>query len=259
MPISIHVPSISMADRGQLMLTLQYIKHSPNFAIYYPNLDGLTIHVGSLLPTIALPTSGQISWNPNQGLQVISDTGILGVQSPAMGLVHEIAHVIFGHNEAQATAFETRVARDLGEPTRANYGSIGNEVRVYNSTQHTDNGEWKSYEQSGATKTSGNYDGSTNAPNMGWGYIPPPPGAPKGWTFPSSPFGMDSNGNLHDASYWQIPPGGQKSVPNNVDTEILEFYLTQEDPAPIAALPIEPTDAQHVAPQIIGLPELAPY
>ncbi|EEF26761.1 conserved hypothetical protein, partial [Ricinus communis] len=76
-----------------------------------------------------MPGSGQLMWNPTQGLQVISETGILGVQSPAMGMVHEIAHVIFGADEAQATLFETRVARELGEPVRANYNATGSDVK----------------------------------------------------------------------------------------------------------------------------------
>lgn len=257
MDVLIHTPKITPTGVSQLVLTLQYIKQSPNFALFYSNMDGMTINIGNL-PTTALPMSGQVNWNPYQGLQVISDTGILGVQSAAMGLVHEIAHVIFGHNEAQATAFETLVARDLGEPTRANYGATGSEVRVQNVTQHTDNGQWKALDQGGATKIGGNYDGSTNAPSMGIGYIPTPPGFP--WTPPlMSTYSWDSNGNLVDKSHWQLPPDGQKFVPNNFDTEILEFHLTQEDSATVAALPIELTDAQHVAAEIVGVPESAHY
>ncbi|WP_175016817.1 hypothetical protein [Massilia sp. YMA4] len=258
MDVHIQTPKITPTGMSQLVLALQYIKQSPNFALFYPNMDGITVNIGNL-PTTALPLSGQVNWNPSQGLQVISDTGILGVQSPAMGLVHEIAHVIFGHNEAQATAFETRVALDLGEPTRANYGATGSEVRVQNVTQHTDNGQWKAVDQGGATKTGATYDGSTNAPNMGLGYIPTPPGFP--WTFSPTvtTFSWDIKGNLVDKSHWQLPPDGQQFVPNKFDAEFLEFHLGQEDSATVAALPIELTDAQHDAAQIIGVPESAHY
>ena len=83
---SIATPGISHADSSQLTLTLEYIKKSPNMAMFYQYMDGLTMHVGANVDTIALPQSGQIMWNPYQGLQVISADGILGVQSAAMGL-----------------------------------------------------------------------------------------------------------------------------------------------------------------------------
>ncbi|WP_373991308.1 hypothetical protein [Duganella sp. BuS-21] len=197
-------------------------------------------------------------WNPNQGLQVISDTGVLGVQSPAMGLAHEIAHVIFGHDEAQATAFETRVALELGEPVRANYNAIGSDVKVQNSTQHTDNGTWKTFEKGGWTKVGGTYDGSSNAPGMGNGFPMPPPNAPTGWGYATSFFSMDSKGNLHDASYLIILDP-EKSEPNDFDTKILETYLAQNEPAPIAASPIEHNDATFIEAHIVGVHELVHY
>lgn len=258
MSIVVHTPNITSADMSQLTLALQYIKQSPNFSMFYQNLDGLTFHVGPNVATIALPQSGQLMWNPTQGLQVVSDTGILGVQSPAMGLVHEIAHLIFGHNEAQATAFETRVAHDLGEPVRANYNATGSDVRVRNSTQHTDNGHWTTFEKVGGMKTGGLYDGSSNAPIMGNGYPAPPPNAPIGWGFASPWYSQDSKGDLHDASYWKVPDQ-QRSVPNNFDTNILEFHSAQKDSAPVAAPPIEHNDAHPVTVQIVGVHESAHY
>lgn len=254
MPFYIQTPNIKTADMAQLTLTLDYIKHSPTFSMFYGNISGTTLHVDSAVSTIALPLSGQIMWNPYQGLQVISDTGILGVQSPAMGLVHEFAHVIFGHDEAQATAFETTIARELGEPTRANYNAIGSDVRVQNSTQHTDNGHWTTYERAGLKKVGGLYDGSTAAPSMGIGYPPPPPHAPSGWGFSSSYYSMDSNYTLRDASYIQYPDQ-QRSGASNLDAEILQFHLGQEDSAAVAASPIEHTDTHFIAAHIVGLHE----
>lgn len=261
MDVVIHTPQITSTGAQQLTLALEYAKHSPTFSFYYQYANGTTIYVGSNLPTIELPTSGQVSWNPTLGLQVISDSGVLGVQSSAMGLIHELIHKIFGYNEAQATALESVVARELGEPTRANYGAIGEDVKLQNVTQHTDNGQWKTYEKGGATKVGVSYDGSTTAPSMGWGYIPPPPGAPKSWIYnsPSTKFSFDSNGDLRDASYLEFPPYNQKFVPNDVDTKILEFHLAQEHSAPFTPLAIEHTDAHHVVAQIVGLPESAHY
>lgn len=261
MDVIIHTPQITSTGFQQLTLGLEYLKQSPTFAMFYPNLNGRTIYVGSNLPTVEMPITGQISWNPTLGMQVISDSGVLGVQSPAMAIAHEFAHSVFGHNEAQATAFETAVARELGEPTRANYGAVGDDVKLLNVTQHTDNGQWKTYEKGGVTKIGGSYDGSTTAPPMGWGYIPPPPGAPHGWIYnsPLTKFSVDSNGNLRDASYLQFPPYEQKFVPNDVDAKILEFHFAQEDSAPATALAIEHTDAHHVAAQIVGVAESAHY
>lgn len=225
--------------------------------MFYQFLDGLTFHVGSNVETMALPQSGQLMWNPTQGLQVISDTGVLGVQSPAMGLVHEIAHVIFGHDEAQATAFETLVARDLREPVRANYNATGSDVKVGNSTQHTDNGHWTTFQKEGSMRIGGLYDGSILAPSMGTGFPPAPPNAPPGFGYASPWFSVDGHGDLRDASYLVVDP--QRSVPNNVDTKILEFYLAQEDSASVTASPLEHYDAHLIAVQIVGVNESAHY
>lgn len=260
MTFYIQTPGISTANMSQLTLALEYIKQSPTFNFFYPNMNGMTLHVGSNVTNMEFPNTGEIGWNPTLGMQVISDTGILGVQSPAMALVHEVAHAVFGHNETQATAFETLVARELGEPTRANYYSTGADVRVLNSTQHTDNGTWKTFEKGGGSRAYGLFDGSSNAPNMGTGYPPAPPNAPPGWNpFAASYYSMDSKGDLRDASYLEFPPYNQKSVPNNVDTKILELYLVQEDSAPVSALAIEHTDEHHVVTQIVGVPESAHY
>lgn len=261
MDVLIHTPKITPTGMQQLTLALEYIKHSPTFSMYYQNMNGMTIYVGSNMPTIEFSTTAAVSWNPTQGLQVVSEAGVLGVQSAALGLVHEIAHAVFGYGEAQATAFETVVARELGEPTRANYGATGSDVTLQNVTQHTDNGQWKTYEKGGGTKVGVNYDGSNVAPPMGWGYIPTPPGMPKGWIYnsPATKFSIDSNGDLRDASYLEFPPYNQKSAPNNVDTKILELHLAQEDSTPVSALEIEHTGAHHVAAQLVGVPESVHY
>ncbi|MBB3120048.1 hypothetical protein [Pseudoduganella violacea] len=225
-------------------------------SLFYQHLDGLTMYVGPNVNTAALPQSGQIMWNPYQGLQVISREGVLGIQSAAMGLVHEIAHVIFGHDEAQATAFETRVAIDLGEPIRADYNAIGEDVRIRNSTQHTDNGTWTTFNKAQGMIKWGVYDGGINPPNLGNGFPMPPPNAPKGWGYATSYYYMD-NGRLIDNSHWQDVP--QRSVPNDFDTRIFESYLTQDNAEPVTASPIEHNDVHLAAVQIIGVHESVPY
>ncbi|WGG50898.1 hypothetical protein [Rugamonas sp. DEMB1] len=90
-----------------------------------------------------VPSDGstpQIDWDPNLAHQVYSADYKAGIQSPAMALAHEIAHVL-GMDENQATAFETQIALELGEPTRGNYQLVTQEkIYVENSTEHSANG-----------------------------------------------------------------------------------------------------------------------
>jgi len=163
----IQVPGGTSEDMINVNSSLQYLNKSPTAALFLQNLN-LTVYVDANGPTIAMPLSGQVMWNPSQGLQVISTSGVLGVQSPAMGLLHEIAHAIFGYDEQQATAFETIIALELGEPTRDNYNAIGADVKVKNPTQHTDNGQWTVFDILGNKVTGSYYDGTTNSPDLGW-------------------------------------------------------------------------------------------
>ena len=163
----IQAPGANSTDMINLNVSLQYLNKSPTAALFLQNLN-FSISIDANGPTIALPLSGQVLWNPSQGLQVISAAGVLGVQSPAMGLLHEIAHIIFGYDEAQATAFETIIANELGEPTRENYNAIGADVKVKNPTQHTENGQWSVIDILGNKVTGSYYDGTTNSPDLGW-------------------------------------------------------------------------------------------
>jgi Ca2+-binding RTX toxin-like protein/20S proteasome alpha/beta subunit len=94
----------------------------------------------------------QIRWDPNSAQAVVSDTGgIVGIQSPALGLLHELAHRTdpnYSSNVAQsdpqyddlaekyAVEQENIVADDLGEPQRYNHITAAYVVAA-DSTAHT--------------------------------------------------------------------------------------------------------------------------
>lgn len=97
-----------------------------------------------------------IVWDPAAGLVVFDKQGNpLGIQSPANGLIHEIAHSLevdqaARHNdathpngqydndsEATATLYANAVAKDCGEPERIDYASA-RDIPVSNSTAHTE-------------------------------------------------------------------------------------------------------------------------
>ena len=95
------------------------------------------------------PQSRNIYWNPYQGLVMTNGA----VQNAALGLAHEMAHALqylegdwchqFGQfsmtmDEAEADVlarFETPIARELGQPTRANYRAVQG-VRTMNNSTH---------------------------------------------------------------------------------------------------------------------------
>jgi len=96
---------------------------------------------------------GEVRWNPTLGnaLQTgnAKDSPFTGeVQSPAIGLAHELSHEekkqsgqpvdrspdakYENKEEKRATEKESKIANELGEPTRENHG--GTDVRVKDST-----------------------------------------------------------------------------------------------------------------------------
>jgi hypothetical protein len=93
--------------------------------------------------TKSLPEFGIIGWDPRSGL--VTDNG---VQSPALGLAHEIDHVVgfqepiptndgYGDTEERRviTGTETQIANDLGEPTRNDHH--GGEITLQSTTAHS--------------------------------------------------------------------------------------------------------------------------
>lgn len=69
--------------------------------------------------------SGVIHWDPTKAPKILTTNGTIEVASPGRALLHEIMHrTTPGWGEADevlAREFENQVARDLGQPIRANY------------------------------------------------------------------------------------------------------------------------------------------
>jgi hypothetical protein len=90
------------------------------------------------------PTSKTINWNPRAAGDLAS-----GKMSPALVLAHEIDHMVAGQKKPKATGdnydnteekrvitgSETKIANELGEPTRKDHR--GGLVLVGSSTEHT--------------------------------------------------------------------------------------------------------------------------
>lgn len=84
------------------------------------------------------PTNNTIYWDPTSAL-IVPD----GMQSPALGLAHEMDHMVNGLPNPQPTndgyenteeqrviqGSETQIANDLGEPTRTDHGGTPVEVQ----------------------------------------------------------------------------------------------------------------------------------
>ncbi|NVM74504.1 hypothetical protein FHW83_000264 [Duganella sp. SG902] len=128
-------------DIAKFNLALNYLSQSPEALSALNASVGLTInivHNGN--DSYGMPG---VSWDPNSGLAV-SNNGVVGVQSAALGLAHEIAHSMdpnltatSAESEAYATQKETVIANQLGEPTRDAYTSENGTVTLTNSTEHT--------------------------------------------------------------------------------------------------------------------------
>lgn len=99
-------------------------------------------------------SAGTIKWDPSKGLSIVKpDMSAAGVQSPALGFMHELIHALDPntynpdspeyHNdqwdndaEEYAGLIEMQVAKELGEPVRENHLGI-KDVPMNNTTMHT--------------------------------------------------------------------------------------------------------------------------
>jgi hypothetical protein len=131
--------------------------------------------------------TNMVIWNPDSALQ-IKDMGgtILGVQSAALGLGHELTHsidpAVLDHmaqewklpgyqnaTEYTAITYESMMANDVGEVSRDNWR--GTDIRAENPTTHTmptDDGGlvWAQMNENGEEEYGSTYDHSpTNPPD----------------------------------------------------------------------------------------------
>jgi hypothetical protein len=93
--------------------------------------DCSTIFLNDFAYNKAFLDDGMIFWDPLAALKIDSNN----IQSPAMGLIHEVDHVVNygesiptndGYTDTEErrviTGGETQIANDLGEPTRDSHG-----------------------------------------------------------------------------------------------------------------------------------------
>jgi hypothetical protein len=109
--------------------------------------EGATIHIIHDGNDSYNPNTGVLNWDPKSGLEVTSKQGI---QSAALGLVHEMDHEVNGQKTPQPTGdgyenteekrvitgSETKIAHDLHEPTRTDH--YGSTVVMTTANAHTD-------------------------------------------------------------------------------------------------------------------------
>jgi hypothetical protein len=148
----ITVVHANTADMQEYQNAVSYLSSDPGAAADFAQLetspDTYNIYVASGNPTIYDSNAKNIGWDPKEGLKVKG-----GVQSPALGLRHEVDHaaqhdktgtaVTRASNgnptsaskaeEKRAVKNETKTAKNLGEPTRSSHNQ-GQTVRVPNST-----------------------------------------------------------------------------------------------------------------------------
>ncbi len=164
-PTSAHVINVSLAVKYlQTSQTAAGALANSNFSLTVSN-DGsdntLTSADGSF---------SQVTWDPHAAHQVYASDGTSGIQSPSIALLHEIAHVLYGSDEAGATAFETIVAKELGEPVRAEYNAnYPLKIYVENPSEHTEYGMFVEMNLDGTYTSGGTYTGGTTAYRLGWG------------------------------------------------------------------------------------------
>lgn len=166
----------TQAQRDQLSLAIKYLYTSPTVLAYLAQANATIVFNNNNVDQ-SHAELGQIWWDASSAQVVRSADGSLGVQSAAMGLAHELFHYLLGFNEAQATALEAQVARELGEPTRVNWNDVVYTAREVNSTEHTHNGNWEAFNFSGNITIAGRFaSGDYNPPNAGTG-VPPSTGS----------------------------------------------------------------------------------
>ncbi|MBA2935379.1 hypothetical protein HZF05_14930 [Sphingomonas sp. CGMCC 1.13654] len=108
--------------------------------------EGATIHIIHDGNDSYDPSTGVLNWDPKSGLKVTSGQGI---QSAALGLVHEMDHEVSGtvgkptgdgyqntEEKRVIAGSETTIAHDLHEPTRTDH--YGSTVVMTTANAHTD-------------------------------------------------------------------------------------------------------------------------
>jgi uncharacterized membrane protein YgcG len=217
----------TQAQKDQLSLAMKYVYTSPTVLAYLTQANATIVFNNNQVDQ-SHAESGQIWWDPSSAAVVRAADGSLGVQSAALGLVHELFHYFLGFNEAQATALEAQVARELGEPTRENWADVVYKAREINSTEHTHLGNWEAYNFSGNMTIAGRFTaGDYNPPNAGTG-VPPssggssgdPGGGSAGGTYGdggSAGGGGDDGGSVYCPNCYVIYPDGTK-IPVPVPT-----------------------------------------
>lgn len=103
-----------------------------------------------------------IQWDPTAAMVVRTPNGGLEVQSAAMGLLHELAHIYIGKQirdpadtkafEQAVTDLESAIAKALGEPVRLLYDDAVKILKVDNPTLHTEVFKWIQFGPDGKTR-----------------------------------------------------------------------------------------------------------
>jgi hypothetical protein len=204
-----------------------------------------------------------IMWDPTAALVVKTPDGAWQVQSPALGLLHEVIHVYMGKQirsqadlekfEQEVTEIEAAIGKLLGEPVRLKYDDGIKIVKVSNPTAHTQEDKWFQQEPDGSVSVDpytgnpyvipklaplgpiniggGGGGGSGGAPGVGdWGFYTP---EGIGWIDPSLPRG--------DVD---VIPGAVAPSPIPVDTGIdvtpaEPFTVVNEKVSILVGVPIE--------------------
>lgn len=142
-------------DKADLNTALQYLQQtdssgkavSPTATKLIAKMkEGATIHIIHDGNDSYDPNTGVLNWDPKSGLKVTSGQGI---QSAALGLVHEMDHEVNGtvgkptgdgyqntEEKRVIAGSETKIAHDLGEPTRKDH--YGSTVVMTTANAHTD-------------------------------------------------------------------------------------------------------------------------
>ena len=147
----------SVAAWADLDDSLDYLSQSPTGAAIVQEMEDkdTTIQIVHNGQDMYDPGTNTIYWDPDAAHQVFDERGrTVGVQSPALALLHEGAHAVDPHlaehratpsrqftNGAEAHAIEAEniVAADLGEPQRVSHTGLPR--RTDDPTAHTPMGE----------------------------------------------------------------------------------------------------------------------
>jgi len=159
------VANATELDRGRLEKAIQYLQQSEVGTIFLELAAEAGVRIGinswgtdrygeNNTPgqtSFDHDDTGMILWNPMAALQIRdNDKVIVGVQSAALGLLHEIVHAVdpglvanfasripkYGFlNEFTAIQYETMVANELGEVTRENHWGV--DILSLDPTTHT--------------------------------------------------------------------------------------------------------------------------